>query len=464
MTRVLLINPPSPERLGGPLLGFQYVAAALVAHGCEVRVMDAAANSFSPDLDSIVAEAGSFDPHMVGFSLFTRWVRHAYQLVDRLRGRFPLLVAGGAHATACPGEVLSRGFDVAVLGEAERAITELADHLDETVQLESIAGIRYSDAAGNVCGSTGASHLPDLDSLSFPHRARHLFSSNWYGSSEWPPISNGIVSSRGCPARCTFCANYATGRDFRFRSAANVVAEMKESWSISGATFFPFWDDALTADPARLMTLCSALEQELPFAPQWSATTRVTMVQPALLSAMKRAGLVQLNVGVESGDDGMLRAIRKGIRTDDVIRALEMAKSAGLRTSCNFMFGFPDETPQALERTLGFMERISPLVDFFSPAGVLIPMPGTEVYERHHARFGFTEWWLKEEYSRCRARPDPADFQEFCRTYAGDPALDLDFFRYSEDVRTVIRACLEFKAAHNLRRMRQPDAGFMENP
>src|SRR4051794_31626018 len=109
MTRVLLINPPSPEQLGAPLLGLQYVAAALLARGCEVRVIDAAARYFPGDADSIVAQARAFDPHIIGFGLFTRWVYHAYRLVERFRGQFGLLVAGGAHTTVRPDETLERG-------------------------------------------------------------------------------------------------------------------------------------------------------------------------------------------------------------------------------------------------------------------------------------------------------------------------------------------------------------------
>src|SRR5258706_12241274 len=97
MTRVLLINPPSPERLGAPLLGLQYVAAALLARGCHVRVIDAAARYFPGDADAIGAEAQAFAPDIIGFGLFTRWVHHAYALVERFRGRFRLLVADGAH-------------------------------------------------------------------------------------------------------------------------------------------------------------------------------------------------------------------------------------------------------------------------------------------------------------------------------------------------------------------------------
>ena len=100
--RVLLVNPPSPERLGSPLLGLQYVAAALIASGVEVRVLDAAARVAPPTIRDIVREAESFRPAIIGMSLFTRWVWHAYRLLDELAGRGSwTLVAGGAHATVC---------------------------------------------------------------------------------------------------------------------------------------------------------------------------------------------------------------------------------------------------------------------------------------------------------------------------------------------------------------------------
>ena len=119
MTRVLLINPPSPEQMGSPLLGLQYVAAALLAKGCEVRVIDAAARYFEGDAASIIGQARAFSPDLIGLSLFTRWVWHAYGLSARLAGTCRLLVAGGAHATVRAEETLDRGFDVAVSGEAE---------------------------------------------------------------------------------------------------------------------------------------------------------------------------------------------------------------------------------------------------------------------------------------------------------------------------------------------------------
>jgi radical SAM superfamily enzyme YgiQ (UPF0313 family) len=167
---------------------------------------------------------------------------------------------------------------------------------------------------------------------------------------------------------------------------------------------------------------------------------------------MKRAGCTAINFGVESGDDAILRAIRKGITTEQVVNALEAAKAEGFVTACNFMLGFPQESPREIERTLRFMQRIEHLVDAFSTLGVVVPFPGTPIYDDFHAVYGFTGWWLKEEYSRWDEPADP-DSDVYRRQYIDDANLDLDFFRYSDEHRALIRACLRFKAEHNLRRM-----------
>ena len=156
---------------------------------------------------------------------------------------------------------------------------------------------------------------------------------------------------------------------------------------------------------------------------------------------------------------GILRAIKKGITTEHVVRALEWSKAEGLLTACNFMLGFPQETPPALERTLRFMERIAPLVDSFSTLGVLVPFPGTPLYDDYHAKYGFTEWWLREECARYTPPPPLSDFDRFYRHYIDDANLDLDFFQYSDEMRDLMRQCLKFKAEHNLARM-----GLLKDP
>ena len=452
MARVLLINPPSAERLGSPLLGMQYVAASLLAERHEVRVIDCAARFAPPTVEDVLGAVASFEPHVVGMSLFTRWVWHAYRLSRELRGAVPLLVAGGPHATAAPAEVIAQGFDAVVTGESEQVIAALAERAELGRAIDGIPGVWTRSSDGLATPGPPASAIEDLDAIPSPLLAQPLFDPSWYHRDGCETVPGGVLTSRGCPARCTFCANYVTGRRFRYRSSEQVCAELQQYQDRHGVTFFPFWDDALTADRARLLSLCSALER-LDFPLQWSAITRANMVTPEILAAMKQAGCVAVNFGVESGDDSVLRRIKKGVATRHVVRALEWAKDLELQTACNFMLGFPEDTPETLENTVRFMERIAPLTDVFSTLGVVVPFPGTPLYEDNHQRFGFTDWWLRADHARYDPPPPIEDLERFRRHYIDDANLELDFFRYSAAVRDWIRAGLRYKAEHNLRRM-----------
>jgi radical SAM superfamily enzyme YgiQ (UPF0313 family) len=295
--------------------------------------------------------------------------------------------------------------------------------------------------------------VENLDDLPAPYLAQSLFEPRWYDLSGRETAPGGILTSRGCPAHCTFCANAVTGRLFRFRSAEKVTDELNAWHERCGLSYFPCWDDALTANAPRLVQLCAAIERDVRFPFTFGAITRANMVTRDLLRTMRRAGLIHVNFGVESGDDGILRAIKKGLRTDHVVRALEWAKEEDLLTACNFMLGFPQETPLELERTLRFMDRIAPQVDAFSTMGVVVPFPGTPLYDEHHRRYDFTNWWLRPEYSRYSASPPVEDSERYYRYYIDDANLELDFFHYSQETRSRIQECLRFKAEHNLRRM-----------
>jgi anaerobic magnesium-protoporphyrin IX monomethyl ester cyclase len=455
--RVVLLNPPSPEQLGAPLLGQQYVAAALLAAGCEVLVLDAAARHFDLDDDGILAAIEAFEPDIVGVGLFTRWVWHAYRLVERLAGTGPLLVAGGAHTTVRPEETLRFGFDVAVVGEAERSFVDVVRAHVRTTPLGDVAGLVLPGPLGPR-RTAAAGFLQDLDDLPHPQTAQHLYDPAWYRRDGTAATPGGILTSRGCPARCTFCANYVTGRGFRYRSADDVAAEMTAHHEAFGTRFFPFWDDALTAHRKRLISLCERLEQ-LPFQASWGAITRASMVTPERRATMKRAGLVHVNFGVESGDDEILKVIKKGVTTDQVHAALRMAKDAELATAANFMLGFPEERPHHLRSTLAFMQRIAPEVDTFSTLGVAVPFPGTPLYEANVERYGFHDWWLDERYAQYDPPPSVAERSAFVRWYRDDANLQLDFFAYDDATKAAIRDCLVFKAEHNLARM-----GLLDDP
>jgi len=381
--------PHLPQRMGAPYLGQQYVASSLLADGHDVRCLDLAAVRFDGDDDVAVAEAERFGPDLIGMTLFTYNALSGYRLASRLRHTTGLLVAGGPHPTVLPEEPLQFGFDVSVAGEGEHTLVALARHADGRGALESIPGTHFRGGRG-----PGKSPIEDLDGLAFPLRSYPCYDARQY-SADAMVVPGGLMTSRGCPARCTFCANYVTGRAYRWRSPENVVAEMVALRERYGVAHFPFWDDAFTARRSRLHDLCDAMLAEPKLAGiTWTCITPGNMVRPVDLARMRDAGCVAINFGIESGDATVLRAIRKGQRPERIRAAVAAARAAGMTTVVNFMFGFPGEGLPELENTLDLMESLAPDTDFFNNRGVLVPFPGTGIYDRWKDTFGFARWWL----------------------------------------------------------------------
>lgn len=450
MARVLLLVPPLPQPLAAPYLGQQSLAAALLAAGHEVTVVDAAAAHFEGGADAAVAAVARARPDLVGLTVFTYNAAAAWRLVPRLRPHARCIVAGGPHVTAVPDEALAHGCDAAVAGEGEVLAPLVARALDVGAALPAAVGLRrarHSDDPG------GRAVLADLDALPAPTAARGCYPPAWYSAGAVVP--GGIVTSRGCPARCTFCANYVTGRACRWRAPERVVAELVTLREEHGLPHVPFWDDAFTASASRVRALCAALRAEPRLAGlTWSCSTPGSMVRPRLLAELRAAGCVAVDFGLESGDPGVLRAIGKGQRPAQVLAAVTAARDAGIRTIVNFMFGFPGEGLAELAATQRVMEELAPVTDYFNPHGVLVPFPGTPIYEANHERYGFTQWWLDEaRVPRPAPLPPPGDAAALHEWLARDPVLDLDFFRYAPAVRDAIAACVRFKAEHNRRRL-----------
>jgi radical SAM superfamily enzyme YgiQ (UPF0313 family) len=173
---------------------------------------------------------------------------------------------------------------------------------------------------------------------------------------------------------------------------------------------------------------------------------------------MKRAGCGGVDIGMESGDPGMLLRIGKGVTVERVLDVLGWCRDLGLHTVLNLMFGWPDETDAELAATCAFMDRAAPLAGGFNARGVLIPHPGTEIYDRHHERLGFTQWWLREEPLIYPPFPAAWSAAEVARCYAEDPALDRNFFRHPPHRVARIREALQAKAYYTLRQIERPYA------
>jgi len=463
MVKVLLAVPHLPQKMASPYLGQQYIAASLMAAGHTVKCIDLAALLWPRDgdrgEDEALAQARAFDPDIIGMTLFTYNALAGYQLAERLRaeGLGRLFVAGGPHATVRPEEPLAHGFDVSVSGEGEHVIVAIAQALAQPrdllgsviARIATIPGCYTLEGAGPSQG-----FLDDLDALPFPHISYPSYDAGIYS-----PLgriqTGGMMTSRGCPARCTFCANYVTGRGYRFRSTEHIIAEMAALSEVTEVNNFPFWDDAFTARRPRLEALCKAILEtpELNGA-TWTCITPGNMVRDFDLVMMREAGCVSVNFGLESGDYNILKVIQKGQRPEQVKASVKAAQAAGIATIVNFMFGFPEEGVTELQNTLDLMHELAPYTDFFNNRGVLVPFPGTAIFDQHVGRFGFDKWWLDPNKVRDEPNLHAMGQAELVKAVELDPTLDLDFFGYTTEVRDKIAECVRFKAEHNQRTIR----------
>jgi radical SAM superfamily enzyme YgiQ (UPF0313 family) len=448
MARVFLVNPPSPEPVRTPLLSFCHLAASLRAAGHEVGVLDASAPHAPHDHDEIYLRVASFVPDLVGIHLKTLHVQPAYALADSLRG-FTLL-GGGPHATIRPDELFEHGFRYAIRGEGEHALVELADAIDAMHgrtgrALSDIAGLSWLDR-GLVRHNPARAFDTELDRLAPPLSALDLFDPSWYAAPPGTTLAPaGLLSSRGCPAACTFCSNDVTGRRFRYRSARSVAAEVALLRERHGMPAFSFFDDSFAVGKRRVRELCDAIAA-IGAPVWWTCTAHPAHLDREVLADMKRAGCSGVDIGMESADPTMLVRIGKGVTVERVLDVLGWCGELGIHTVVNLMFGWPDETAAELDTTIAFMERAAPLAGGFNARGVVVPYPGTKLYEQHHERFGFTGWWIREPALVYPAFPTSWDEAEVRRAYATDPALDRNFFHHPPARIARIREALAAKA------------------
>ena len=447
MARLFLINPLTDEPVRSPLLAFMYLAASLRRAGHEIALIDGSAPHAPCSPEEIAERVRAFAPDLVGIHCKTLYAQESYALARALRERGVVapLVCGGPHPTVVPLEPLSHGFDFSIRGEGEETLVELCDALDGKRDLRSIRSLIFRDTTGTLQLNEPRGFLLELDALAEPADALDLFDPRWYGH-ETAVAPSGLLSSRGCPAACTFCSNNVTGRRFRYRAREKIVEEIERFQSLAGLRAFSFFDDSFAVGRRRVEELCESLAA-MPVKPMWTCTAHPAHLHRDVLQAMKQAGCTGVDIGMESGDAEMLLRIGKGVTRERVLEVLATAKGVGVHCMLNLMFGWPGETADELRTTLDFMETAAPLAAAFNARGVLVPYPGTEIYDAHHRKFGFTDWWLKAplRYSRFPSAWSRAEIE---RAYADDAALERNFFRMPEENLALIREGLAAKARH----------------
>lgn len=307
------------------------------------------------------------DADLYGLSCFTANRRGVALCARTLRAHHAgaHIVVGGPHATALPLEMLRHHseIDTVVIGEGEATLMELALRLARSESAAGIAGTAYRGPAGPELG-TARSPIVDLDTLAPPQDTYD---------------SHIVMTARGCPGRCSFCAaDVVWGRRYRVHSVAYVLDALEKLVPRLPVKMLQVKDDTFAARPARAIEICRGIrERGLRFA--WSCDTRADKMRPEVLEAMRLAGCQRLSIGVESGSPEILRNIDKHISLEQILEATERARRVGLQIRYYMMLGNHGETAATFRETLAFLEHARPHQAIFS---YLSLYPGTKDFDR----------------------------------------------------------------------------------
>ena len=213
------------------------------------------------------------------------------------------------------------------------------------------------------------------------------------------------ISSRGCPYRCTYCANKDLfGQTFRARSPANVIEELellKNDYKIDGVYFY---DDTFTIDGQRVIKLCREM-REKKLGLVWACETRVNVIFDKIVKEMSQAGCMQIDFGIESGSQYMLDKLKKDITLRQIMDAFAICKKYGIRQFANIMINLPGETREDLEYTKELIRMMNANITIFN---VTTPFPGTDLYQD----FGKNNL-THDDYAYMASKVDYNDFVNF---------------------------------------------------
>lgn len=373
--KIIFVSPPSEkgkyehEHLFIPKIGIAYMAAFLEKEGIDCSIIDAKFEKLSHE--DVISRLEKEVPDIVGISAMTSEIFSAAKVAEEVKKRFPkcITIIGGAHATSIPNETLMefKDFDILVTGEGEITFLDLIRTIEDNKPLDSVKGILYRKN-GKINVSPSRDWIQDLDSLPFPA---------WHKYPKIPPFFY-VLSTRGCPYNCAFCMTIL-GKKHRKRSPENVVDEIEWLIDTYKVEEINFLDETFTLDRERSLRLLNMIiERGLHKKMKWIAQTRVDRVDEDIFMKLKEAGCFKIEFGVESGNQKILNTIKKGIKLERVEEAVRLAKKAGLKVGCSFIIGHPYETKETAQDTIDFIVKLNP--DIIS-LGIMVPHPGTKVYE-----------------------------------------------------------------------------------
>lgn len=404
-SRVLLVNPYYKGRFP-PFLpgGLAYIAEALKNEGVEYDFVNM---GLDKSMHNLRKRISSFSPNLVGVQMMTFQHKQTYNLIRKIKDMFPDLpiVVGGPHVSTMRTVVLEENecIDYGIVLEGEKTIVEL---VRGDLPILEIKGLIFRQGSG-IRYTGDREFIEDLDSIPFPRYEK-------FDLQKIPTTSIPIVSSRGCPYDCTYCpSKTAIGKKLRVRTAENVVDEI-QYWYRRGYKSFDFYDDNFTFYKQRVYEICDEIERRglTDLKLKCDNGIRADRVDRELLARMKQVGFVWLSFGVESGNDRILKNLKKGEKLEAIERTIKDACELGFEVELLFMIGSPGETEAEVHDSIELALKYHPIanVNFYT----LIPFPGTELFE-----------WVKEHNYFLRS---PDEYLNECPHWINDPVFETPEF------------------------------------
>lgn len=414
-----------------PPLGTLYAAALLRARGYDVALFDAmlaeseaewtlALDREQPRFAIIYEDNFNYLSKMC----LLRMRQAAFAMIAAAHERGCTVIVCGSDASDHTQEYLAQGADFVLIGEGEATLVELMDRLsgESSQAFQDILGLAFLPGSGYESGtshkhngkhtiellphanqqgeqpaspavlrSPKRSDLKQLDQLPFPawdlidvERYRKI----WLERHGY--FSMNMVTTRGCPYHCNWCAKPIWGQRYNVRSPENVVAELQWLKQTYHPDHIWFADDIVGLKPGWIKRFADLVEQNDARVP-FKCLSRVDLlVREETIDAFRRAGCKIIWVGAESGSQHILDAMEKGTRVEQIVEAAHKLHQAGIQVGFFLQFGYPGETRADIEKTLQMVRDCRP--DDIGMS-VSYPLPGTPFFERVKDELGLQQNW-----------------------------------------------------------------------
>jgi anaerobic magnesium-protoporphyrin IX monomethyl ester cyclase len=367
-----------------PPLGILYLAAVLESQGIEVDVVPADVLGY--DWKQVEARIRNFNPDILGATTTTENRFDSFRLVELAKRLDPRVftVLGGPHISMAAEDTMRHitDLDAAVVGEGENTLLELVRAVENGQNISSVRGLYFRPQDGSLEFSGVRDHIEDLDSLPLP--ARHLVPMDEYNfyvrTLDGKALkAQNIMTSRGCPFNCYFCATPANwGRKMRGFSPERVVNEIEFLITEYGAEYIWFYDDTLNYNLPRLHRIMDLIIERR-FNIKFCSEFRIDQVDKPLLEKMVRAGLVWAHFGVEAGSERIRRNIvGKKFDIEAAYQFARWGKELGFVPDAFLIFSHHTETWEEALETIAVMERLREANDQTDFATAILHVyPGT---------------------------------------------------------------------------------------